>query len=200
MLTGKWTPMNANVQKFNQLVEEMLVHSGENGEYWMTRVEILFRTHTGENFKHKSAWLFLKGKYKWKNTESTLARRNHLRVSDEEPNHFGEDALPRPPGLQRIFKSQRSSNSTASSGSNPLMYQEMIQQQYVLDRKAKMEVIERDTNERMRLPFSKDCRRHESATNRHTQDGSGRRGYHQRPKGTSPSVISTTKLVDTAYR
>ncbi|GKE24367.1 hypothetical protein Tco_1435879 [Tanacetum coccineum] len=73
---------------------------------------------------------------------------------DEEPKHFGEDALPRPPGLQRIFKSQRSSNSTANSGSNPLMYQEMMKEQYELDRKAKMKVIEQETNERMRLYHS----------------------------------------------
>ncbi|GKD46733.1 hypothetical protein Tco_1271378 [Tanacetum coccineum] len=154
MLTGKWTPMNANVQKFNQLVGETLVHSGENDDYWMTRVEILFKTHTGVDFKHTSAWLFLKDKHKWKNLESTLVRRNRLRVTDEEPEHFGEDALPRPPGLQRISKSQRSSNSTASSGSNPLMYQEMMKEQYELDRKAKMKVIERETNERMRLYHS----------------------------------------------
>ncbi|GJV51246.1 hypothetical protein Tco_1446987 [Tanacetum coccineum] len=120
MLTGKWTPMNANVQKFNQLVEETLVHSGENDEDWMTRVEIL----------------------------------NRLRVTDEEPEHFKEDGLPRPPEAQRIAKSQRSSNSTASSGSNPLMYQELMKGQYELDRKAKMEVIERETNERMRLYHS----------------------------------------------
>nr|GFC12388.1 hypothetical protein [Tanacetum cinerariifolium] len=84
VLAGKWTPMNANVQKFNQSVEETLVHSGENDEDWMTRVEILFRTHKGGDFKHKSAWLFLKGHHKWKNTESTLARRNRLWVTDED--------------------------------------------------------------------------------------------------------------------
>ncbi|GJY73349.1 RNA-directed DNA polymerase, eukaryota [Tanacetum coccineum] len=32
MLTGKWTPMNAAVMKFNQLYEETLAHSGENDE------------------------------------------------------------------------------------------------------------------------------------------------------------------------
>ncbi|GKB03915.1 RNA-directed DNA polymerase, eukaryota [Tanacetum coccineum] len=54
--------------------------------------------------------------------------KEHIRT----PKHFGEDALPRPPGAQRIAKSQRSSNSTASSGSNPLMYQEMMKEQYEL--------------------------------------------------------------------
>ncbi|GJT06365.1 hypothetical protein Tco_0840827 [Tanacetum coccineum] len=128
MLTGKWTPMNRDVQKFNSLVQETLVMSGENDEDWLTRIS------TSE-----------------KNLESTLARRNRFRVTDEELKHFGEDALPRPPGAQRIAKSQRSSNSTASSGSNPAMFQEMMQQQYELDRKAKMEVIERETNSRINL-------------------------------------------------
>nr|GEY83531.1 hypothetical protein [Tanacetum cinerariifolium] len=81
--------------------------------------------------------------HKWKNPESTLARKNRLRVIDEDPEHFGDDALPRPPGLQGIAKSQRYvSNSTASSGSNPMMYQEFMKEQYELGRKAKMEVIE----------------------------------------------------------
>ncbi|GJU65271.1 hypothetical protein Tco_1247106 [Tanacetum coccineum] len=92
-----------------------------------------------------------KNKHNWKNPESTYARRNRLRVTNEEPEHFGEDALPRPPGAQRITKSHRSSNSKASSGSNPTMFQEMMQQQYELDRKAKMEVIEREVNSRINL-------------------------------------------------
>ncbi|GJS42900.1 hypothetical protein Tco_0567943 [Tanacetum coccineum] len=160
MLTGKWTPMNASVQKFNQLVSETLAHSGENDEDWITRVEILYKTHVGTEFKHKSAWVFLKGKHKWTNPESKNARRNRFCVTDDEPEHFGDDepehfgddALPRPPGLQRITKSQRSgSNSTASSGSNLMMYQEFMKEQYELDRKAKMQVIEQESEERRQL-------------------------------------------------
>ncbi|GJZ98961.1 hypothetical protein Tco_0671512 [Tanacetum coccineum] len=155
MLTEKWTLMNASVQNFNQLVSETLRHSEENDQDWMTRVEILYKTHTGCDFKHKSAWLFLKGKHKWKNPESTNARMNRFRVTDEEPGHFGDDALPRPLGLQRIAKTQRSgSNSTASSGSNPMMYQEFMKEQYELDHKAKMQVIEQESEERRQLIHS----------------------------------------------
>ncbi|GJQ93125.1 hypothetical protein Tco_0004264 [Tanacetum coccineum] len=88
------------VSEHPRIVLETLVHGGENDEDWMTRVEILFKTHMNVDFRHKSAWLFLKDKHKWKNPESTLARRNRLRVTDEETEHFGEDVLPRPPGLQ----------------------------------------------------------------------------------------------------
>ncbi|GJR81083.1 hypothetical protein Tco_0151868 [Tanacetum coccineum] len=152
MLTGKWTPMNASVQKFNQLVSKTLAHSGENDKDWITKVKVLYKTHMGTAFKHKSAWIFLKGKHKWTNPESKNARRNRFRVIDEEPEHFGDDALPRPPGLQRIDKSQCSgSNSTASSCSNPMMYQEFMKEQYELDRKAKMQVIEQESEERRQL-------------------------------------------------
>ncbi|GKF54815.1 hypothetical protein Tco_0165155, partial [Tanacetum coccineum] len=84
----------------------------------------------------------LKKRHKWKNPESTLQRRSRLRGTDKEPDHFGDDELPRSPGLQRIAKSQRSgSNSTASSGSNPVAYQEFMAEQYDLDSKAKMQVL-----------------------------------------------------------
>ncbi|GJV29409.1 glutathione S-transferase T3-like protein [Tanacetum coccineum] len=105
MLTGKWTPMNTTVLKFNQLVQETAVHSGENDDDHMSRV-MLYATVGGE-FKHRSAWLFLKGKHKWTNPDSTLQRRSRLLGTDEEPEHFEDDELPRPPGLQRLAKSQR---------------------------------------------------------------------------------------------
>nr|GEW46344.1 hypothetical protein [Tanacetum cinerariifolium] len=120
-------------------VNEKKDMSGENDENLMTRIEILYRAHEKSDFKHKSAWNFLKGKHKWNNPESTHARRNRNRVTNEEPELFGDDALPCPPGMHRIAKSQRSSNSTASSGSNPTMFQEMMQQQLEIERKKKME-------------------------------------------------------------
>ncbi|GKE91198.1 hypothetical protein Tco_1572293, partial [Tanacetum coccineum] len=118
LLTGKWTPMNREVGKFNLLVNETKAMSGENDDNLMTRIEILYRAHEKLDSKHKSAWNILKDKHKWNNPESTNARRNRNRVINEEPDLFGDDPLPRPPGLQRIAKSQRSSNSTATSGSN----------------------------------------------------------------------------------
>ncbi|GJW31955.1 hypothetical protein Tco_0051987 [Tanacetum coccineum] len=78
MLTVKWTPMNASVLKFNQLVQETAVHSGENDDDHMSRV------HT-------------------------------------------------------------------FSGSNPAAYQEFMAEQYELDRKAKMTVLERESEDRRRL-------------------------------------------------
>nr|GEV85244.1 hypothetical protein [Tanacetum cinerariifolium]GEW11142.1 hypothetical protein [Tanacetum cinerariifolium] len=93
----------------------------------------------------------LTGKWTLINRDVQKFNSNHLRVTDEEPKNFGEGALPRPPEAQRIAKSQRSSNLTASSGSNPTMFQGMMQQQYESERKAKMDVIEREANLRINL-------------------------------------------------
>nr|GEU33596.1 hypothetical protein [Tanacetum cinerariifolium] len=141
MLTVKWTPMNQEVSKFNSLLNEREAMSRENDANLMTRIEILYRAHTTLDFKHKSASNFLKDKHKWNNPESTNARRNCNRVTNEDPELFGDEALPRPAGLHRIAKSQRSLNSIASSGSNPVMFQEMMQQQYELDRKEKCSIL-----------------------------------------------------------
>ncbi|GKD24162.1 hypothetical protein Tco_1230376 [Tanacetum coccineum] len=94
-------------------------------------------------------------KHKWNNPESTHARRKRNRVTNEEPELFGDDALSRPPGMHRIAKSQRSSNSTASFGSNPTMFQDMLQQQLEIERKEKMERIDREVNSRVALNDSK---------------------------------------------
>ncbi|GJX74101.1 hypothetical protein Tco_0312696 [Tanacetum coccineum] len=81
-----------------------------------------------------------------KKTQKTLLKQMYKNFT--APN----DALPRPPGLQRIAKSQRSGcNLTASSSSNPMMYQEFMKEQYELDRKAKMQVIEQEREERRQL-------------------------------------------------
>ncbi|GJZ46921.1 hypothetical protein Tco_0600753 [Tanacetum coccineum] len=92
-----------------------------------------------------------KNTHKWKNPDSRNARRNCHRVTKDEPELFGPDELLRPPDKERIAKSQRSSNSTASSGSNPTMFQEMMQQEYELDWNEKMERINRETNARVVL-------------------------------------------------
>ncbi|GKC28972.1 hypothetical protein Tco_1036266 [Tanacetum coccineum] len=63
-MTGKWTPMNAAVMKFNQLYEETLAHSRENDENHMAMVLQLYETIVGGEFKHQSAWNFLKDRQK----------------------------------------------------------------------------------------------------------------------------------------
>ncbi|GJS56870.1 hypothetical protein Tco_0651654 [Tanacetum coccineum] len=135
---------------YNQQADE-LGFNGENEENLYTRVLTLFRDQYGVEFRHRDAWLFLKDKYKWTNPESTQARRTRGRVTGEdEPEMFGEDAIPRPSGAPRKSKSQRSSaSSSATSGSSKNRLTEFFQEQIQLDREAKKESLDRELAARL---------------------------------------------------
>ncbi|GJR43687.1 hypothetical protein Tco_1311790 [Tanacetum coccineum] len=95
MLTGKWTPMNTAVLKFNQLVQETAVHSGENDDDHMSRVHTLYDATVGGEFKHRSAWLFLKGKHKWTNSTIRLLQEEIVFWAPYEvQEHLDDDDLP----------------------------------------------------------------------------------------------------------
>ncbi|GJU38238.1 hypothetical protein Tco_1191195 [Tanacetum coccineum] len=151
ILTGKWTPMNHDVQKFNAIYNQTELLSRENEENLYTRVLILFRDQYGVEFRHRYAWLFLKDKYKWTNPESTQERRTRGRVTGEdEPEMFGEDAIPRPSGAPRKSKSQRSSASpSVTSGSSKNRLTVFFQEQIQLDREAKKESLDRELAARL---------------------------------------------------
>nr|GEZ88321.1 hypothetical protein [Tanacetum cinerariifolium] len=78
-----------------------------------------------------------------------------FKLGNEEPELLRDDELPHPPGKQSIAKSQRSTNSSTSSGSNPAMFQDMLQQQYELDRAANTKRLDRETSARVELINSK---------------------------------------------
>nr|GEY27753.1 hypothetical protein [Tanacetum cinerariifolium] len=44
MLMGKWTSMNREVGRFNSLVNETKILSGENDDDWMAKVEIFYKS------------------------------------------------------------------------------------------------------------------------------------------------------------
>ncbi|GKB79014.1 hypothetical protein Tco_0945909 [Tanacetum coccineum] len=136
--------MNRDVNMFNSIYDQTNLLSGENEDNLYTRVLTLFHDQTKSEFRHRSAWLFLKDKYKWQNYESTQARRTRGRVTEEDPDMFGPDAIPRPSGAPRKSKAQRSSGSSyATSGSSKAQIIELMQQQILLDREAKKESMDR---------------------------------------------------------
>ncbi|GJR15680.1 hypothetical protein Tco_0798332 [Tanacetum coccineum] len=152
MLMGKWTPMNHEIGKFNAIYNQIDLLRGENDENLYTWVLTLFCDHTKSEFRHRSAWPFLKDKYKWQNSESTQARRTRGRVTKEDPDMFGPDAIPRPSGAPRKSKSQHSSgSSSATSGSSKTQITELMQQQIMLDREAKKEAMDRELAARLAI-------------------------------------------------
>ncbi|GJW00727.1 hypothetical protein Tco_1555978 [Tanacetum coccineum] len=150
MLTGKWTPMNKDVGKFNAIYDQTTALSGENDDNLYTRVLTLFRYQNNVEFRHRSAWLFLKDKYKWQNPESTQARRTRGQLTEDEPEMFGDDAIPRPSGAPRKTKSQRSSaSSSATSSSSKNRVTDLMQEQILIDREAKKESMDRELAARL---------------------------------------------------
>ncbi|GJT90055.1 hypothetical protein Tco_1078900 [Tanacetum coccineum] len=150
MLKGKWTPMNRDVNKFNSIYDQTNLLSGGNEENLYTRVLTLFHDQTKSEFRHRSVWLFLKDKYKWLNLESIQARRTRGRITEEDPEMFGDDSIPRPSGAPRKSKSQRSSaSSSTTSGSSKNQVTELMQEQILLDREAKKESMDRELAARL---------------------------------------------------
>nr|GEY31391.1 hypothetical protein [Tanacetum cinerariifolium]GEY34485.1 hypothetical protein [Tanacetum cinerariifolium] len=77
----------------------------------------------------------------WTDEEELLLAECFIQISEDPTT-----------ATQRLAESQRlGSNSTAGSGSNPIAYQEFIAKQYELDRKAKMQLIEQESEDRRRL-------------------------------------------------
>ncbi|GJZ42692.1 hypothetical protein Tco_0589947 [Tanacetum coccineum] len=147
----KWTSMNRDVNKFNLIYDKTNLLSGENEDNLYTRVLTLFHDQTKSEFRHRSAWLFLKDKYKWQNPESTQARRTRGRVTEEDPDMFKADAIPRPSGAPRKSKAQRSlGSSSATSGSSKAQITELMQQQ-ILDREAKKESMDHELVARLAI-------------------------------------------------
>ncbi|GJQ90024.1 hypothetical protein Tco_1090908 [Tanacetum coccineum] len=79
------------------------------------------------------------------------ARRSRGRVTEEEePEMFGEDAIPCPPGAPRKAKVQHSTSSTsAPSCSQKEQFIELMQTQISLDHEAKKEHMERELAARL---------------------------------------------------
>ncbi|GJR15682.1 hypothetical protein Tco_0798334 [Tanacetum coccineum] len=154
MLTGKWTPMNREIGKFNAIYDQTRPLSGRNNENLYPGYSLLFRDHNEKGeLRHRSDWPFFEEyKYKWQNPESTQARRTRGRVIEEDPDMFGPDAIPRPSGAPRKSKSQRSSgSSSAASGSSKTQITELMQQQITLDREAKKEAMDRELAARLAI-------------------------------------------------
>ncbi|GJW94739.1 hypothetical protein Tco_0174411 [Tanacetum coccineum] len=105
--------------------------------------------HSPPLFGHPISWNLLEAheatclcyKHKWKNPNSTQARRNGGRPIDldGEPVLFGDDPIPHPSGAPRPSKSQRSSNSSATSVSSKKQSTDLMKQKMAIDPTSKLE-------------------------------------------------------------
>ncbi|GJU15999.1 hypothetical protein Tco_1143965 [Tanacetum coccineum] len=154
--------MNASFSSLIYWLQETAVHSGENDDDHMLRVHTLYDATVGGEFKHWSAWLFLKGKHKWTTPDSTLQRRNRSVGHDEEPNAFWRWMICSTTGLQRLAKVNVTGSNSTLAPVQPDRYQEFMDENNTsIDRKAKRDVLvmRRVVRPKAVDPISKDCGR-----------------------------------------
>ncbi|GKB23365.1 hypothetical protein Tco_0862766 [Tanacetum coccineum] len=137
MLTSKWHTLKHNCKKFNAIYKRTagLGKSGENDMDVMKRAKATYRDENKSiPFVQDDAWEILRSHSKWDAPEPVDLTEGDIPGVDNE-DLFGEDARPRPAGLD---KSKTKSDTTTSTGgsnlSNP--FGEHMSSEFQLKREA----------------------------------------------------------------
>ncbi|GKF14582.1 hypothetical protein Tco_0056044 [Tanacetum coccineum] len=95
MLTGKWTRINSDCQKFNAIYKHLERKNGENKVDHIETAKINFAAQqaNGRKFLLDHAWCILKNHSKW-DAPQPLNTDDHTEI-------FGPDVRPRPAGKTR---------------------------------------------------------------------------------------------------
>nr|GEV23896.1 glutathione S-transferase T3-like [Tanacetum cinerariifolium] len=120
MITGKWTTLTCDCNKFAEIVDEHARLSGENDSTWLARCYKTFFETSRFAFIHYEAWDMLKNHLKWCGVQVIVPERRVRTVEDiEDPNKlFQDDTIPRPFEKPRPSKSQKSDSSRSSGSSS----------------------------------------------------------------------------------
>ncbi|GKB19576.1 hypothetical protein Tco_0853499 [Tanacetum coccineum] len=111
MLTGKWTRINGDCQKFNAIYKHLRRKSGENEADHIEAAKVTFAAQQtkGRKFQVEHAWRILKGHSKW-DAPKPLDTEDHTKI-------FRPDVRPRPAGKTRLAKKTKSEMTGSSGGS-----------------------------------------------------------------------------------
>ncbi|GJS15091.1 hypothetical protein Tco_0409563 [Tanacetum coccineum] len=111
MLTGKWTRINGDCQKFNAIYDHLERKSGANEADHIEAAKITFAAQqpTGRKFQLEHCWRILKGHSKW-DAPKPLDTEDHTEI-------FGPDVRPRPAGKNRPAKKTKSETTGSTGGS-----------------------------------------------------------------------------------
>ncbi|GKD63303.1 hypothetical protein Tco_1305411 [Tanacetum coccineum] len=92
MLTGKWTRINGDCQKFNAIYKHLERKSGENEADHIEAAKITFATQqpTGRKFQLEHCWRILKGHSKWYKHKVAC---NKVKVYAQFPNVVSREAV-----------------------------------------------------------------------------------------------------------
>ncbi|GJX16369.1 hypothetical protein Tco_0217201 [Tanacetum coccineum] len=108
MLTGKWTRMHGDCQRFNAYYKQANRKSGENEADLIETVKTVYLERVGKKFQYPHVWKILKEYPKWDAAEPI--------DGDNLQEVFGPDKRERPAGKQRAGKKQKSVETSGSTG------------------------------------------------------------------------------------
>ncbi|GJR49245.1 hypothetical protein Tco_1399766 [Tanacetum coccineum] len=111
MLTGKWTMINGDYQKFNAIYKHIERKSGENKADHIEAAKVIFAAQQskGRKFQLEHAWRILKGHSKW-DAPKPLDMEDHREI-------LGPETRPRLAGKTRPAKKTKSETMGRSGGS-----------------------------------------------------------------------------------
>ncbi|GJX36563.1 hypothetical protein Tco_0758483 [Tanacetum coccineum] len=109
MVTGKWTKMHGDCQRFNGIYKHLNRKSGESDADLVENAKTAYHDRTGKKFIYPHVWNILKNYPKWDAAEPIDA--------DNLQELFGPDPRERPVGKQRAPEKQKSIETTSAGGS-----------------------------------------------------------------------------------
>ncbi|GJZ71259.1 hypothetical protein Tco_0635110 [Tanacetum coccineum] len=114
MMTGKWTRMHGDCQRFNGIYKHLNRKSGESDVDLVENAKTTYIDRYGKKILYPRVWNILKNYPKWDAAEPIDA--------DNLEELFGPDPRERPAGKQRAPKKQKSVETTSAGGSTGGVY------------------------------------------------------------------------------
>ncbi|GJY13596.1 hypothetical protein Tco_0382905 [Tanacetum coccineum] len=109
MLTGKWSRMHGDCQRFNTIHKHLTRKSGESDADLVENAKTSYIERCGRKFQYDHVWIILKNYPKWNAAEPI--------DEDNLEELFGPDPRERPAGKQRALKKQKSVDTSSAGGS-----------------------------------------------------------------------------------
>nr|GEW46458.1 glutathione S-transferase T3-like [Tanacetum cinerariifolium] len=121
-MTGKWTRMHGDCQRFNAIYKHLTRKSGESDADLIENAKTSYIERCGKKFQYDHVWSILNNYPKWNAAEPI--------EEDNLQELFGPDPRERPAGKQRAPKKQKSVDTSSTGGSQSESVSSLVSQDY----------------------------------------------------------------------
>ncbi|GKB36984.1 hypothetical protein Tco_0881926 [Tanacetum coccineum] len=122
MMTGKWTKMHGDCQRFNAIYKHLTRKSGENDADLVENAKTSYLERCGKKIQYPHVWNILKNYPKWNAAEPI--------DEDNLEELFGPDPRERPTDKQRASKKAGGSTGGSTGGSQSESISSLVSQDY----------------------------------------------------------------------